>query len=212
MLATLQVSFIASQVSIGSGSRRLVESGRSGRRSRRLPARAGVQQKRCACGSGGPSGTRSSVRGGKHFPVNTDNNSLVPGARCFVRAAQAPTNQHHPRVEPRTGSRNSLKNSLMQGICAGDGFAGDCFLREQVQARARCRLYLCQVPGHAPGWRRSVNSQGQSPRPALDAIRPFRANLLSRRAGQYQVGAGRTNGIGWRSAALRLNAEFAAQR
>ena len=36
---------------------------------------------------------------------------------------------------------------------------------------------------------------GRSPRPAVDAIRPFRGNFLSRRAGQYQVGVDRTNGI-----------------
>ena len=68
----------------------------------------------------------------KEFPATTENNSLVPAAQRFVHAAQAATNQEHPCVRPRTPSRISLINSLMQGICVRDGFAGDCFHREQV--------------------------------------------------------------------------------
>jgi hypothetical protein len=65
----------------------------------------------------------------KEFPVTTENNTLVTAVRRFVRGAQAPANHEHPDAELRALTRNSLKNSLMQGICARDGFAGDCFHR-----------------------------------------------------------------------------------
>jgi hypothetical protein len=54
----------------------------------------------------------------KEFPVTTENNSLVPAAQRFVHAAQAATNHAHRRARPRTRSRISLINSLMQGIFA----------------------------------------------------------------------------------------------
>jgi hypothetical protein len=52
------------------------------------------------------------------FPVHTAYNSLVTAVRRFVRGAQAPANHEHPGAELRALTRNSLKNSLMQGICA----------------------------------------------------------------------------------------------
>jgi len=69
-------------------------------------------------GTSSPSARRLFADPPKEFPVHNENNSLVPAARRFVHAAQAATNQEQPCVRPRTRSKISLINSLMQGIRA----------------------------------------------------------------------------------------------